>query len=64
MKLYAYNTETMEVLAIANGETNEECESKMDAAGYPGGEEIGWTYSPAFGAVDGLIETEDAEEIE
>ena len=64
MKLYAYNADTMEVIAIATGETNKECESKMENAGYPGGEEIGWTYSPAFGMVDGLIESDDAEEIE
>lgn len=64
MKLYAYNPDTMEVLATATGETNEECESKMAAAGYPGDDEIGWTYSPAFGTVDGLVDTADAEEIE
>jgi len=64
MKLYAYDPNTMEVLAIANGETNEECESKMNEAGFPDGDEIGWTYSPAFGAVDGLVETDDAKEIE
>lgn len=64
MKLYAYNTDTMEVLAVINGESNAECERKAEAAGFGAGDETGWTYSPAFGAVDGLVDTDDAEEIE
>ena len=63
MEFYAYDTETMEVLAIAHGETNEECEKKMTDAGYLNGDEIGSTYSPAFGAVDGLVMTDYYEEI-
>jgi hypothetical protein len=56
MKLYVYDNETMEVMAIINGASNEECETKANEAGYSGGDEIGWTYSPAFGCVDGLKE--------
>ena len=63
MELYAYNTETMEVIAIANGDDNYECERKMEDAGFVG-DNIGWTYSPAFGFNGGLIENRDAEIIE
>lgn len=58
MKLYIYDEESMEVVAIAEGDTNEECEGK--AEGYI---ENGYaaTYSPAFGSVDGLEENPDAE---
>lgn len=60
MRLYIYDEETMRVVAIATGSTNEECETKADSYiqdGYYS------TYSPAFGSVDGLIENPDAEEI-
>ena len=63
MKLYAYDTETMEVMAIIEGDRNCDCEEKANNAGYPGGDDIGWTYSPAFGFEGGLIENFDAEEI-
>ena len=64
MKLYAYNVESMEVVAIINGENNEECEAKAENAGYSPSDDIAWTYSPAFGMVDGLTDNDDAEEIE
>lgn len=64
MKLYVYNQESMEVVAIINGGSNEECESKAGENGYYPSEDIAWTYSPAFGFDGGLIENEDAEEIE
>ena len=64
MKLYAYNQESMEVVAIINGESNEECERKAEVNGCSPSDGIAWTYSPAFGMAGGLIESEDAEEIE
>ncbi len=62
MKLFIYNVETKEVVAIVNGETNEECEEK--AFNYLGVDEYAGTYTPAFGTVDGLVESDDAEVIE
>lgn len=62
MKLYAYNIETMELLAIAEGETNQECEKKMEASGFSD-DSIGWTYSPAFGFTGGVIDTGDWAEV-
>ena len=62
MKLSIYNTETKEVVAIVNGETDADCEDK--AFNYLGVDEYAGTYSPAFGTVDGLIESDDVEVIE
>lgn len=59
MKFYIYDTETMEVVAIAEGSSNEECEAK--AATYLSVDTYGGTYSPAFGAASGLIDNPDAE---
>jgi len=57
MKAYIYNVETMEVVAILNGDQDQiesyGIDSDMQAI----------TYSPAFGCVDGLIENDQAEEI-
>jgi len=61
MKLYIYDEETRKVVAIILGESNESCEG---AANERFGDEYLATYSPAFGTVDGLIETEDTELIE
>ena len=61
MKLYIYDTETMKVVATAAGNNNQECEDK--AFNYLGTDKYGATYTPSFGAVDGLIENEDAEEL-
>lgn len=58
MKLYIYDTKTMEVVAIARGKNNDECEAKA-VVGYADTDQFLWTYSPAFGASDGLIETAD-----
>ena len=63
MKLYVYNTETMEVAAIIEGETNEACEN-VASEQYGDTDYYGWTYTPAFGTNDGLIETNDSIEIE
>lgn len=57
MKLYIYVIETKEVIAIATGETNEECEDK--AFNYLGCDECAATYTPEFGGMtgDGLVQT-------
>ena len=55
MKLYIYNLETKEIVATAEGETNDDCENKAFYSDY-----YGMTYSPAFGANDGLIDNGDA----
>jgi hypothetical protein len=57
MKLYIYSLDTKEVVAIAEGETNAECESKASAYA----NDYGMTYSAAFGSVDGLIDNSNAE---
>jgi hypothetical protein len=59
MKFYIYNSETLEVVAIAKGNTNQECEEK--AALYLGTDEYGATYTPAFGINEGLIENHNPE---
>jgi hypothetical protein len=61
MKLYIYDAETMEVVAVFEGNSNQECEEK--AGGYLQNEDYAATYTPAFGAVDGLIENDEAEEL-
>ena len=51
MKLYIYEIETHQVVAIVEGETNAECETDLldwDTETY------GATYTPAFGTTDGL----------
>ena len=57
MELYIYDLDTNEVVAIAVGETTEECEDK--AAPYTN--DYGTTYSPAFGFANGLIENDEAD---
>jgi hypothetical protein len=64
IKAYVYNVETMEVVVIITGETNDQCEDKANDIGYMGVDEYALTYSPAFGSVDGLVETEHTEEVE
>ena len=63
MKLYAYNTDSREIVAIINGNNNAACESKASDE-YGDTDVYGWTCSPAIGAADGLIETADQVEIE
>lgn len=61
MILYVYDL-SWRVVARVHGAANAECERKADEANY-GNDEYGWTYSPAFGFVDGLTDTGDAEDI-
>ncbi len=60
MKLYIYNTDSREVVAIANGADNKQCEA-LAAAHYGDTDTFGWSYEPAFGCNDGLIETSNPE---
>ena len=55
MKLYAYCVEDMTVLKVVEGIDNADCERQMDEL-CPSSDEIGWTYTPAFGFADGLME--------
>ena len=57
MRLYIYDLDTNEVVAIAEGETEQECEDKAT----PYTNDYGTTYSPAFGFDNGLVENDDAE---
>ena len=59
--LYIYDLETKEHVATIIGAANTDCEN-FAMAEY--GDEYGWTYSPAFGCNDGLIENAAAMAIE
>lgn len=60
MTLYIYSNETAEVIEKVTGGTQQEqmdyADSGYDCADY------GWTYSPAWGMADGLIDTGSAKE--
>ncbi len=58
--LYIYSTETNTVVARIRGANNEACEAKAYELGYLGNADFGATYSPAFGANDGLIDGDAA----
>lgn len=45
-----------EVVAIATGETNEECEAKATDAGYTDTDLYGWTYADEIPMGDDVIE--------
>ena len=62
MKMYVYETESKEVVAVVTGDSNDECERKATEANYDD-DQFGWTYSPAFGFNDGLIDNRDAIEL-
>lgn len=58
MTLYIYNSETAEVVEKVTGGTQEQ---QMDhASEHYDADDYGWTYSPAFGMADGLIDMGDA----
>lgn len=61
-KLYVYSLDDNGHVATITGDGNLECEAK--ASEVYGGNDYGWTYSPAFGASGGLTEAEYAEEID
>lgn len=61
MKAYVYNTESMNLIAEIKGDDNQSIEAKFNEV-Y--GDDYGLTYSPAFGAEDGLITDGDFEVID
>lgn len=61
MKLYVYEIESRIHIATIHGTTNSECESVFSDRFSE--EEYGATYSPAFGANDGLVENSEVYEI-
>lgn len=58
--LYVYKTENNAVVARIHGDTNGAIEAKLSELGYANNDDFGATYSPAFGAVDGLIDSDAA----
>lgn len=61
MQLYIYSLEDNQHVATISGIDNAACEAKANDA--YGINDYGWTYSPAFGASDGLVKNDDAEEL-
>ena len=62
MKLYIYSVADMQHVATVTGNTSAACDRAASAA-YDLNEEYAATYTPAFGAGDGLVENDDAEQI-
>lgn len=60
MKLYIYDIETAEVVETVTGGTQEQQEQY--AFDEYGTNYFAWTYSPAFGTTDGLINNGDAKQ--
>ena len=59
MTLYIYNSKTGVIAEKVTGGTQEQ---QMDyASEHYDADEFGWTYSPAFGMADGLIDDGEAE---
>ena len=59
--LYVYNLDDNALVARINGRDNAACEAAAESYDP---DIYGRTYSPAFGAVDGLIDSIDAAEID
>ena len=63
MTLYVYDTQTeSELVATITRESNAACEALADEY-YPDTDRYGPTYSPTFGAVDGLVDNAEAEDL-
>lgn len=58
MTLYIYNADTKEVVETVTGENQDEL-AQYAEAGYDLRDEYAATFTPGFGANDGLIETTD-----
>ena len=54
MKLYIYSTDDMSLVAVITGVDNADCERQASEQ-YDLNDEYSATYTPAFGAVDGLV---------
>ena len=63
MTLYIYTTKDNRLVARINGSDNASCEAIANDR-FGDTDTFGWTYSPAFGANDGLVDNDDAEEID
>jgi hypothetical protein len=63
MILYIYANEDNALVARINGDDNASCES-VATDRFGDTDHFGWTYSPAFGATDGLVYSDDVEEID
>jgi hypothetical protein len=63
MKLYIYTAKDYSVAAIISGESAAACERKARQLKYDD-DPFEFTYSPRFGAVDGLRENPEAEQID
>jgi ABC-type cobalt transport system substrate-binding protein len=62
MTMYVYDTDTREVVAEITGADNAACEAVV-ADRFGDTDYFASTYTPAFGAVDGLIQCADVERI-
>lgn len=62
MKLYVYYLDDNSHAATITGNSNAACEAKANEV--YGSNDFGWTYTPAFGTSDGLVENDKAEIIE
>ena len=63
MKLYIYAARNYNVAAIISGESAAACERKARDLDYDD-DAFEFTYSPRFGAIDGLRDNPNAEHIE
>ncbi|HEY6541091.1 MAG TPA: hypothetical protein VIZ18_09145 [Ktedonobacteraceae bacterium] len=61
--LWVYDLETKEVIAEIEGADNKACET-IASKRWGDTDYFGWTYSPAFGVSDGLIQRCGRERIE
>ena len=60
--LYIYTAEDNTLVARITGDSNAACET-VAADAYGDTDMYGWTYSPAFGASDGLVDVGDVVDI-
>ena len=60
---YAYEIESRKLLATIEGKSNEVIE-RAYAARFGDADDLGLTYTPAFGAASGLVDNSNAEHIE
>jgi hypothetical protein len=63
MKMYVYNSDTNEHIATITGKSNDAID-KAFLRHFDINGDFSGTYSPAFGATDGLVESEGAYEID
>lgn len=59
MKLYIFNQETNEIVAVVNGETNEACEAKAEELDYDSD-----LYASSYATGNELFETTETKTVE